>query len=75
MVVIVVIVVKVVIRFETWGLHGVIRVFWHGLVTAMGDVPKMVPTHTHALNALLLTAGSCRTLQRGLCYTHTIHTI
>jgi len=68
----VVIVVKVVIRFETWGLHGVIRVFWHGLVTAMGDVPKMVPTHTHTVRTPLLTAGSCRTLQRGLRYTHYI---
>ena len=72
MVVLVVKVVKLVIRLGFTGSGRVIRVFWHGLVTAMGDMPKMVPTLAHPLHAVFLTAGSCRTLQRGLCYTHTI---
>ena len=70
MVVLVVKVVKVVIRLGFTGSGRVIRVFWHGLVTAMGDMPKMVPTLAHTLNAHILTAGSHRSLQRGL---HTIH--
>lgn len=65
MVVLVVKVVKVVIRFGIRGFSGVIRVFLERLVTAMGDVPKMVPTHTAPLNAHVPYSGVPQNLTAG----------